>query len=175
MKVNLLQPLLALIICAICAYTDWRNGKVYNLVTYPAITAGLVLSFFSLDPDPTQSLIGAFGGLLIYGLFWLTGGLGAGDVKLMVAIGALLGLPFLLLSSFYVICIAAIFSIFHLAWKGRLFPFLKWLGLSATSVIFPGVEVPKLAKEQLSTIPFAPFIFVGTAITLFLERFGVNA
>lgn len=165
-----MQSLFALIICAICAFTDWRNGKVYNLVTYPAIIAGILLSLFSLDPNLVQSLIGAFGGLLLYGLFWCIGGLGAGDVKLMVAIGALLGLPFLLLSSFYVICLAAIFSIFHLAWKGKLFPFLKWLGLSGVALIVPGVEVPKLAKEQLTTIPFAPFIFVGIAVTLYLEH-----
>lgn len=154
--------------CLICAVTDWKTGKVYNKITYPAILFGIIISIFSTSPNLPQSMVGILGSFLLYGLFWGKG-LGAGDIKLMIAVGALQGFPFVIYASFYILCIAAVFSIFHLAWKGRLMPFLKWFGLCVYSVFVPGRSAPPLDKKQASTIPFAPFILIGVLITIYLE------
>lgn len=165
---NYISYFVVVVVCLICAFTDWKDGKVYNKVTYPAIVLGLIISIFSTSLNLPQSLVGAFGSFLIYGLFWGRG-LGAGDIKLMVAIGALQGITFVVFASLYILCLAAVFSIFHLAWKGTLIPVLKWVGLSMISVIIPGFSAPKLSKDEINTIPFAPFILAGVLVAIYSE------
>ncbi len=83
---------IALIIALISAYTDLRYRKILNWVTLPAIPLGLILQglFFGWS-----GLIDAGWGFLIgfgfFFVFYLFGGMGAGDVKLMGALGVLLG------------------------------------------------------------------------------------
>ena len=165
---NYLSCFTVILICFICAVTDWKNGKVYNKVTYPGILLGLIISVFSTSPNFPQSLVGALGSFLFYGLFWGRG-LGAGDIKLMIAVGALQGITFVIFASLYILCIAGIFSIFHLAWKGKLIPVLKWVLLSMISIVVPGSSAPKLSNEEINTIPFAPFILVGVGLAIYVE------
>lgn len=87
----LVQPA-AVIVTLISVYTDCRWRKIKNHVTYPAIALGLVLHTLS---HGWIGLIFAATGLLVgIGLMlipFLYGQLGAGDVKLMGALGSLLG------------------------------------------------------------------------------------
>ncbi|MEA4923981.1 MAG: prepilin peptidase [Syntrophomonadaceae bacterium] len=75
----------------ICAYTDVEEGIIPDLITYPGMVGGLVLSGCSIGIR--SSIIGA---LLLVGLFLLAallsqGGMGGGDIKLAGVIGAFLG------------------------------------------------------------------------------------
>ena len=85
---------LLLVILAVAAVTDVRDGKVYNWLTYPAVLLGLILH--TVVPAPAGLGLGtsALGILVAAGpLFaaYLAGGIGAGDVKLMGVVGAFLG------------------------------------------------------------------------------------
>src|SRR5262249_41827165 len=93
------QNMIVVFLAAICAYTDLRHGKIYNKLTYPAVVLGIALSFFQSNPDPYQSAAGLAGALCFYGLLRKFSGMGAGDVKLMAAIGAIKGLPFFIFST----------------------------------------------------------------------------
>ena len=80
----------------VATVTDLWRYKLYNILTLQLLVSGLV--WHSLAPSPPAlglggSLLGfAFGfGLLL--VFHLLGGVGGGDVKLMAAVGAWLGLP----------------------------------------------------------------------------------
>ena len=71
---------------------DVRERRIPNFVTGPAILAGLILHTISggwsgLGDSALAGLIA--GGIFL--IFFLAGGMGAGDVKLMAAIGALVG------------------------------------------------------------------------------------
>jgi len=158
----------ALLLTLACAVTDWRRGKVYNALTYPAALLGLIASVFATPPGLLMSAAGLGACLLGFGLLWYAGGLGAGDVKLMAAVGALKGLPFVVHSCFYIICAAAVAGIFLLAWRGRLLVVSKWVALTLASAVIPGMSAPALEGERM-TVPFAPFIFIGTAITAYAE------
>lgn len=84
-------PLLAVV--AVAAWTDVRDGKVYNRLTYPAILAGLLLNTFLRPPGigPQQATLGLLVGFVPLFLAYAAGGLGGGDVKLTAAVGSFLG------------------------------------------------------------------------------------
>jgi prepilin peptidase CpaA len=77
----------------VAAVTDVWKFKVHNVVTFPLLIGGLVFHGISEGPlGLGGSLLGAtFGFGVLIGIYIL-GGMGAGDVKLMTAIGAWLGL-----------------------------------------------------------------------------------
>lgn len=76
----------------VAAITDVRSGRIPNSVTFPLVISGLV---FHTWADGWQgllfSLLGCLVGLGCLIWFYARGGMGAGDVKLLGAIGAYLG------------------------------------------------------------------------------------
>jgi len=162
------QNLIVVILTTICVYTDLHHGKIYNILTYPAVFLGIGLSFFQFHPDPYESTAGLAGALCLYGLLRKYSGMGAGDVKLMAAIGAIKGLPFVIFSSIYIFGFGCLAGLAVLAWKGRLIPGIKWVALTVASVIVPGRKRPVLQGEMTS-MPFAPAIFLGVAYGVYLE------
>jgi len=84
-------PLLAVVLVA--AWTDMRDGKVYNWLTYPAVLIGLVLNATVRPPGLGlgQAALGLAVGFVPLFLAYAAGGLGGGDVKLTAAVGAFLG------------------------------------------------------------------------------------
>ncbi len=101
----------------IAAVTDILRQKVYNWTTYPAIAIGLIWHALAggLVGDAAQlglggSLLGLAAGFLPMLVFWLAGGIGGGDAKLMGAVGALAGWRFALSAMFYGFLIAAVMA-----------------------------------------------------------------
>ena len=84
---------------AAAGYTDFRMQRIPNSITVPTAIAGLVFSLVFWEPTtPWECLLG-FG--LGFGLFFIpfaAGGGGAGDLKLVAALGAWLGPVHLLIS-----------------------------------------------------------------------------
>lgn len=162
------QSVILLLVTAVCAITDARWGKVYNLVTYPSALIGLGLSFYLPPPTPFMSVLGLLAGLVFFGFIRQISGMGAGDVKLMAALGALKGLPFLLYGTFYILCAATVTGLILIAWQGRMVPVLKWVALTLVSVVSPKYARPILDHE-MTPMPFAPAIFIGSAFSIYLE------
>jgi len=84
----------ASLLCAgVCAIYDVRSRRIPNFITLPAIVFGLLLH--AVVGGWRQSVAAAFAGLicgLVFLIFYLAGGMGAGDVKLIAAAGCLAGL-----------------------------------------------------------------------------------
>ena len=80
--------------CALAAAVfDVRSRRIPNLLTGPAMLAGLALH---LGTGGWREMLSSFAALLLCGavflFFHLAGGMGAGDVKLIAAEGCILGL-----------------------------------------------------------------------------------
>lgn len=163
-----LQSAILLLATAVCAVTDARWGKVYNVITYPSALIGIGLSFFSPPPTPAQSLLGLAAGLAFFGFVRKISGMGAGDVKLMAAVGALKGLPFLLYGTFYILCAATVTGLILIAWQGRLVPVLKWVAQTLVSAVSPNISRHN-PNHEMTPMPFAPAIFIGSAFSIYLE------
>jgi prepilin peptidase CpaA len=168
MQAVAIQTGFILLLTLISAVTDWRRGKVYNVLTYPAALLGVAASALLPPPALFMSVSGLVACLFFCGALWYFGGIGAGDVKLLAAIGAVRGLPFAVHMCFYTVCAAAVAGVFLLAWQGRLLPVSKWIALTLASAVVPGMSAPPLQGEK-TTIPFAPFIFIGVCVTAYLE------
>jgi len=163
-----LQSVILLLVTAVCAITDARWGKVYNVITYPAALAGLGLSFYVAPPTPLMSVLGLLVGLAFFGFVRKISGMGAGDVKLMAAVGALKGLPFLLYATFYILCAASVTALILIAWQGRLVPVLKWVAQTLVSAVSPKYSRQNI-NHEMTPMPFAPAIFIGSAFSIYLE------
>ncbi|WP_422931157.1 A24 family peptidase [Singulisphaera sp. PoT] len=86
-------PLFAVaFVTLVAAFTDIWKFKVYNVLTFPALLAGLAFStYLGGLSGALCSLSGAIVGFASLVLFFALGGVGAGDVKLLTAVGAWLG------------------------------------------------------------------------------------
>jgi prepilin peptidase CpaA len=85
----------ASLLCAtLSAVYDVRSRRIPNFITVPAMVFGLILH--GALGGWRQLATAAAGGLvcgLIFLVFYLAGGMGAGDVKLITAAGCIAGLP----------------------------------------------------------------------------------
>jgi Flp pilus assembly protein protease CpaA len=119
----------------ICAWTDLQSRKIYNLCTYPAAAAGVAINIV------TGSFDNILAGLVVFCLylcFFLSGKMGAGDLKLAVALSLLLGLRPVLLGTLGA-------GLVLMAW-GFAFTWHKTGQLQAALLVatgrLPGGEVP---------------------------------
>lgn len=92
MNLDLMLPSAALVIAAIAAVVDARERRIPNWLTYPGIVGGVLLHGLL---QGWKGMGSALAGCLLAGgiflLFYLVRAMGAGDVKLVAAIGSLLG------------------------------------------------------------------------------------
>jgi prepilin peptidase CpaA len=163
---------LSIVLC-LSLIADIKKGKIYNWITLPAIVLGLGLSVILYKWGGLKSsAIGlgvGFGAFLIIYLF--LGGLGGGDVKLMGAIGAISGYPFILGVMFYSILVGAIMAIAKVIWKKKFLKTTKnvlWYFLSRVSR-FHFAKTHLDPKEQ-DTIPFSIAIVLGTIWAILMDK-----
>lgn len=82
----------AVILLTIAAYIDWKEHRVPNWLNYSAMAFGLVFHIaISGSHGLYLSLAGIGVGFATLVIPYLLRGMGAGDVKLMMAVGAWLG------------------------------------------------------------------------------------
>jgi prepilin peptidase CpaA len=142
---------LTLVVLGIATVTDLRSRRIPNWLVLPFLAAGLAVNT-SLHgwQGLGQSLEGAGLGLLVYGILFWMGGMGAGDVKLCTAIGAWIGPQ---QQIFAVVITAMAGGLMVLGWAAYR-GFLKDL--------FTGA-----GNHMRRKIPYAPAIAVGTLISFF--------
>jgi prepilin peptidase CpaA len=89
-------PLVAVAIATLIASaTDLWKFKVYNVLTFPTLGLGIIVSaILGGWSGVGSSLLGVCLGFGLLIVFFAVGGVGAGDVKLLAAVGAWLG-PYL--------------------------------------------------------------------------------
>ncbi len=94
MQMLLEQPALigAMAIAAAATVTDLRSRTVPNRLTAAGAALGLCLNFWTAGTAGLgRSIAGAAAGFCLFLPFFLLGGMGGGDVKLMGALGACAG------------------------------------------------------------------------------------
>lgn len=180
---QLLVKIILLILLGLSVYYDLKIRKIPNKITVPAALAGIVIGLiFSGLGGLVSSLAGLLFGLLIFIIPYLLGGMGAGDVKLMASIGALMGWEFTLQSALGTALVGGIMVILYMLYKRQLGnTLLKTLGLILVPLvkgIYAKTLSPRVKKfisyfEQLESInnptyiPYAVAIASGSLLVLF--------
>jgi prepilin peptidase CpaA len=160
-----------LITLAVATVTDLHRRIIPNWLVFPFLAAGLTVSgglggWHGIG----QSLLGVGLGLLLFGvLFWM-GGMGAGDVKLAAAIGAWVG-PGQLFFALFATAIAG--GVMALGWA-IIAGFVPDLLAGSGNLIFGRrkedrgtTDELKLSNPKARKMPYAPAIAIGTLLSFF--------
>ena len=92
------------------AASDLRRGRVYNFLTLPTLAGGIWL-LACHSPEEVPAVLAAMAATLLFLFpFWRAGGLGAGDIKLLMALAPLMGTGWFLLSIVFSFLIGAVIS-----------------------------------------------------------------
>jgi prepilin peptidase CpaA len=134
----------SLIAGAAAVFEDLRRRQIPNWIPVFALISGLVLHVTSAGPRGLLTAgAGAACGFGVFLLFYILGGMGGGDVKLMAGMGAILGPSRLMSAAWWAAMIGAV------------------LALGAIGVI-----AARRGNWRKASIPYAPAIAGGALLAL---------
>jgi prepilin peptidase CpaA len=160
----------SLLCASIGSVHDVRERRIPNRITGPAILAGLTLhtiyrGWGGLADSALAGLIA--GGIFL--IFFLAGGMGAGDVKLMAAVGCFAGLSSLRMVVIATVAAGAVFALVVGIYNGRLRETLRNVGAlllhHGQQGLTPHPDL-NLTNDKTLRLPFALPIAVGCLFTL---------
>ncbi len=161
------QILLALIVVVAAAY-DFRFRRIPNWLTLSGVILGWGLNIFLFEMIGLRTAAFGLGlAFLIYFPLYLLRGMGAGDVKLMGAVGSIVG-PANWFGIFILTSIlGGVVALILLLFKGRLFRTLSNVGYMLKEILF--LRAPYMKKEELDvrspkavTLPHGVMIALGS-------------
>lgn len=177
------------VLLVLCSYEDIKNKIIPNKYTIPALIAGLVLMTISGGfVGLKESFFGFLLGFVVFLIPFLFGSMGAGDVKLMAAIGALKGVSFTYYSLIASGIAGGVMVLIYVIYKKQLLqtfinmfgiivrPFTKMLYLNSgnrlAKKIFNYFDNVKQKNPDLY-IPYAVPISIGTIGVLVSSIFNL--
>ena len=153
---------------AVATIIDLKTRRIPNVLTGGMIAVGLALAAAGASGiSVPASIMGFCLGLALMMPGYLLGATGAGDVKLMAAVGALIG-PALVINAFLGTAIAGgVLAVIVAARRKRLGATLAQTGKFMTA---PG-QVPREieAATPVSRFSYGPAIAVGTIIAVLIR------
>lgn len=153
---------LTFILVGIASVFDYRTRRIPNLLTLPVMAIGLILNvYYSGLVGLQQSILGLLLGVGLLLIPFAIGGMGAGDVKLLAAVGALNGPQFVLFTCIYGAIAGGVMAVVLLLLKGRAQAVFANV---VSTLVIPGQH---LANTNLG-IPYGIAIGIGALITWYL-------
>jgi prepilin peptidase CpaA len=159
---------------------DSATGRIPNPITYTAILLGLALNSLSFllsraAPGLADHWLGAAGpthslyGFLIFGLLGvvsrLVRGLGGGDMKLLAAVGALLGNAGATDALLAAMAVAVVYSLVNFIAGGRVNAEIRTLCRLSLAALCPKAALPEATHDHRN-IPLAIPMFFGLFLSL---------
>jgi prepilin peptidase CpaA len=150
-------------LAAVIEDLGWR--RISNWTSGGALAAGLVVNGVQKGwMGALHSLIGAAIGFGIFLIFYVLGGMGGGDVKLMAGFGALLGdTQMILRAALWAALSGALIAVGFLAVRWVIRRSRVWLGNAPEPA--GGRDSGKAGKSE-EFIPYAPAITIGAWLAL---------
>lgn len=171
--------LLALAVAAVAGVLDWRKGEIPSWLTLPAIGAAPILHFvrYKLSGETAEdalygagfSLAGAGICALVPLMLFRQSALGGGDVKLFIALGAILEIRLGVESQMYGFLAGAVLAPAKLAYEGKLFTTIKNSFAIGTNLFLPKSKQRTIDEAALSWFRLGPAIFFGVALTAYMN------
>jgi len=152
---------LLLVLTAVAAVTDLKSRKIRNWLVYPAIAGGMANALLLNGlRGAGESFMGIAAGTALLVPFFFLGGIGAGDVKLAAAAGAIKGWNFALHGVFAGSALAGMFCIIVLYRNGTLLKSVRKIRDFLVLLLALKTVVPIDKKESIF-IPFGFFLCLG--------------
>jgi prepilin peptidase CpaA len=168
---NLIIPV-ALAVTLICVYTDCRSRTIKNSVTFPAMALGLLLNALGSGwPGLLFAFAGLLAGIALMLIPFLYGQMGAGDVKLMGALGSLLGGYGILNVFLYTTIAGGILALGFAAYHKNLISTFKKLWLLVKCLVwFRSPAAGKAVYDKSIPMPYGLAIGIGAVTFLTAGR-----
>lgn len=121
---------------------DLRRRRISNWIPVFALAGGIVLHIAERGPAGVLAAAGgAICGFAVFLIFYLLGGMGGGDIKLMAGFGGLLGPERLWVASWWAAVFGAAIALAVLVWS-------------------------RIQGRERRTIPYAPAVVLGSWMAL---------
>lgn len=137
----------ALAVVTVGAWTSWKTLKIPNLLTFPAAIVGLLLAAISSGFRGVMNCVLTYLSILILGRLVMR--LSFGAVKLLAAIGALLGFA----QTVVLICF-----------------FMVLYALVGITELHAGKSEEQLKERRRELVPLGPMIALATVFCLLFSR-----
>lgn len=138
------QTILCVLIGLAATVEDLRRRQIPNWIPAAALAGGIALHCWQAGwRGGLASLGGAAGGFVVFLVFYILGGMGGGDVKLMSGFGAVLGWSGVLWASLWTALAGALMALGVIGWRRA----WRW--------VRPDTE------SGSDSIPYAPAITLG--------------
>lgn len=165
-------------ILVIAAIIDIRVQKIPNLITFPTMVLGLIYHSITTGLNGLIfSIEGLVLGIAIFIIPYLMGGMGAGDAKLMGAIGAIIGPKGVLLASLFTAIVGGIYALIILLLNHKYSKsFITRNAMTLKTLALTGQFIPISAdeSEKKFKLCYGVAIAIGTISYLLLEFYGYN-
>ncbi|ACV63287.1 peptidase A24A prepilin type IV [Desulfofarcimen acetoxidans DSM 771] len=164
---NILPATIVLTALAIGSYTDLKYRIIKNNVSFGLIVAGLVYNIF-FGYGYIFSLLGIVSGFVLFLLPYIITGMGAGDVKLIMGVGAVLGWQYAIYIGMLSSILSALHSIAVNAKKGKISELFKSTFKYQLNYAIVKVQIKDYSRETTegTTLPYAVSILISTILVL---------
>jgi prepilin peptidase CpaA len=163
---------------ALCAASDVRSNKIPNIVTIPFAIAAVTLHSFNNGLDGFFfSTAGMATGIALLVLPYVMGGMGAGDVKLMGAVGSFLGAKATLGAFLFIALAGGVYSLAIILIRRDIFKGFfteKLLVLSSMVMLRQYVPIQTESSGQRPRLKYGVAIAFGTITYLLTKALGIK-
>ena len=149
--------------------TDLRERRIPNKLTVSGAIAAVIISTAEAGGVPVSSLLGLFTALAVTIPLFALGALGAGDAKLLAAVGAFTGVGGLLPVVLYSGVAGGVIAIVSAARRGVILPvLLQTRGVLVHTISFGRYGSRTTIQDpNAQTIPYGVAIAVGSVVAFF--------
>jgi prepilin peptidase CpaA len=148
------QVWIAILVGLAASIDDLARRHIANWIPAAALAGGFG---WQIGQGGWQGALAALGGTIagfaVFLVFYVLGGMGGGDVKLMAGFGALLGAGRLLEAALWTAGVGGILAVGVIAWR-------------ALRRLLGGKAADMAAVEREASIPYAPAIALGVWLSL---------
>ena len=164
------------IVLAVALLTDLRFKKIPNLLTFPAMVTALC---YHMTTGGLEGFLFSGGGMLlgiaVFIIPFLLGGMGAGDAKLLGAVGAAIGPKGVLIAAVLTCLFGGIYALIILIIRRELSADILrrwWTSLKLTIYTGRIITISANKKENQPKLCYGIAITAGTLFYVLLELSG---
>lgn len=151
------------ILVLVACITDIRERRIPNLLVLTGLVLGLAYHLYiSQLPGLLDWTLGLLAGMAFLIIPYILGGMGAGDVKLLGMVGAIMGLEFVIFNFLFMALWGGLGALLVLYRSGRLRLF--WMNV-LTRNMKSAVHIPDEARAK-DSLPYGVAIGLGFVSTL---------
>jgi prepilin peptidase CpaA len=152
---------------AVAVYVELKERRIPNWLTLSGMALGLLINYLAGSVAFWSSIGGLVIGFGFLFIFYVFGGVGGGDVKLMGAAGALMGSALIKPALLYTAFIGAFLAVMMVVWRKDFWMRIAW-GIRRLAFWQKNPAEP-LAPVAPITVPYGMAIALGCLLALLVK------